>query len=192
MKRILFLGFALATLLLSAGCLGKSVVPLTYPTQLADTPWCRWDLSVVDFQDVRPRQLLGVMDEETDYTAQSDLAEWVTRSLTSELESRGCKCDNVTVAESSATAGDSFVVSGKVVSVNLDKIGINQWSTRMEILVELNQAGKLLFGQTYTGTVERTFIIGTDGPQEIMAEGLSDILSDAAVKMTEVMKDAVR
>jgi hypothetical protein len=190
MKRTFFLSCLLAGVLLSVGCLGgNSVVPLTYPQQLADTPWCRWDLTVVDFTDARTRQELGAMDEETSYTAGSDLAEWVTRSLTSELEARGCTCSHVAEADP-ATSG--FVVSGKVLSLALDKMGINQWTTRMEILVELTRNGKQLFAQTYTGTVERTFLIGTDGPQEIMAEGLSDILASAAVKMSRVMKDAGR
>lgn len=190
MKRLLFLGGILVALLFSTGCLNStSVVPLTYPAQLSDTPWCRWDVTMVDFEDARPQQQLGMMDEETKYTAESDPAEWVTRSLTNELEARGCPCAHVTAAGEDT---QGFVVSGKVISLALDKIGINQWATRMEILVELHRGGELLFGQTYTGTVERTFLIGTDGPQDIMAEGLSDLLADAAVKMTKAMKDAGR
>lgn len=192
-KQSMVLICMVAALTLTSGCLGKSVVPLTYPAQLADTPWCRWDITIADFEDERPRQLLGAMDEENDYTAASDVAEWVTRSMAAELEARGCTCG---YGAAGALPGDGaapgFVVGGKVRSITLDKIGINQWSTRMEILVELKRAGELVFGQTYTGTVERTFLLGTDGPQEIMAEALSDILADAAIKLVEAMKKASR
>ena len=108
--------------------------------------------------------------------------------MTSGLEARGWACPNVTSAE----AVDGFVVSGRILAVDLEKTGINQWSTNMEILVELRRGEELIFGQTYTGSVERPYLMASDGPQEIMAEALSDILSDAAAKMSLAMKDATR
>ena len=189
MKKILLLCVCLTALLLSAGCLATSVVPLSYPEALADTPWCRWDVTLVGFVDKRPAKALGVMDEQTNYTAASSVGEWVSRSLYREIESRGCKCAVVGTMEQ---AGEGFVIDGEVLSVTLDKIGINQWSTHMEVRVQLSRGGEMLFGQTYSGTVERTFLIASEGPESIMAEGLSDILRDAAVKITDTMRTAQR
>jgi hypothetical protein len=173
--------------LLAAGCAGSNVVPLTYPAQLSDTPWCRWDVTLTPFADERPARELGVRDENATYVAASDVAEWVGRSLSAELSSRGCRCGWANAAQN---AGGGFAVGGTITRVQLDKIGINQWTTALSIRVELSRGGELLFGQTYNGTVERTFVLPNEGPQQILSEALSEILGDAAVKLTEAMKQA--
>lgn len=188
MRKMILFGVVMTGLLLNAGCLATSVVPLSYPEALSDTPWCRWDVTLVGLVDKRPAKTLGVMDEQTNYTAASDVAEWVSRSLYREIESRGCRCVVVSVE----STDEGFVIDGEVLSVSLDKIGINQWSTHMDIRVQLSRDGEMLFGQTYSGTVERTFLLASEGPEAIMAEGLSDILKDAAVKITDAMRTAQR
>ncbi len=189
MKRMFTWACLLAVLAVSTGCGGNSVVGLVYPEQLDDTPWCRWDVSIVGFADTRCVQSLGAMDETTDYTTASDVSQWVSRSLYREMKSRGCDCIYVAKAEQGA---DGFIISGEILSITLDKIGLNQWSTRMEILVELTRDSEMLFGQTYTGTVERTFFLASEAPEKILAEGLSEILKDAAIKLTKAMGEASR
>ncbi len=189
MKQMLTWVCLIVVLAVSTGCMGSSVVGLTYPGQLDDIPWCRWDVSVAGFTDARFVHSLGTMNETTDYTAASDVAQWVSRSLYREMQSRGCDC---TYLEQAGQSADGFIISGKILSITLDKIGINQWSTRMEILVELTRDSEMLFGQTYIGTVERTFFMASKAPEKILAEGLSEILKDAAIKLTKAMAEASR
>lgn len=190
MKKFLYplLCALLAALALGAsGCAPSNVVPLSYPAQLSDMPWCRWDVTLTPFADQRPAKVLGVQDENASYVAGSDVSEWVGRSLSSELAARGCECGWASSAEK---AGQGFVISGTVSRVQLDKTGINQWTTSMSLRVELSRGGELLFGQTYNGSVERTFLLPNEGPEKIMSEALAEILGDAAVKLVDAMKNA--
>lgn len=186
--RLLATALALCVLL-AAGCATSNVVGLDYPRQLSDTPWCRWDVTLIPFADERTTTTLGAMDEQVDYRAASDVTEWVARSLTRELATRGCEC---TWSPEVPEQGGGFVVGGSVRQMRLDKTGINQWTTHMRLRVELMRGGELLFGQEYKGMVERTFLLPAEGPEKIMAEALAELLGDAATALTEAMKDASR
>lgn len=181
-----FTALCVLVLPLFTGCASSNIVQLKYPLELADTPWCRWPVTVVAFEDQRGVQALGAMDEVTAYQAASSVSDWVTRAVFEEMKARGCECTYVAEA---ASAGDGFVISGEVLTVRLDKTGINQWENEIRVRIQVAKDGERIYGETYKGYVQRTFVLATDAPEDIMVEGLSDIMRDATEKMIKAMSE---
>jgi hypothetical protein len=179
--------FSLAVLALAlAGCAAQNVVPLTYPSTVDNAPWCRWDITVVAFQDQRPApRLLGSLDEQTSYVPGSDVAEWATRAMFEEMKGRGCSCRYVATADN---AGSGFVITGEVQQVQLDKVGLSTWKTQMKVRYTLTRNGEQLYAATHTGVVEKPIVLERDATSQIMAEGLQDITVQAVQAMIPAME----
>lgn len=180
------LGPALGLLLLLAGCASQNVVPLTYPGSGDNAPWCRWDLTVVGFEDQRADpKVLGRLDDQTSYRPGSDVAEWATRALFDEMKERGCACR---YAAASADAGKGFVITGQVQDIRLDKVGLSTWRTHMKIRYVLTRDGEQLYAATHTGDIEKPIVLERDATSQILAEGLQDITVQAIQAMIPAME----
>jgi hypothetical protein len=176
----------LGAVLLLTGCASSNVVPLHYPTQLQNFPWCRWDLTVTAFADQRSApQVLGARDEQTRYMAGADVGDWVTRAVFEEMKARGCAC---TYAKTAEQAGTGFVISGQILQIQLDKVGLSTWKTQMKVRYVLTRNGQQLYAATHTGVVERPIVLKENAPSEILAEGLQDITIQAVEAMIPAME----
>ena len=182
---------ALATFL--PGCItGGSVVPLTYPSDLGAYPWCRWSVTVVGFTDQRADQkTLGAkdLDEGEYYVAGSSAADWMTRAFYDELKNRGCAC---VYKQSALEADTDFVISGEVLDLGLDKIGFTDFNANLRLFVELSRKGERVYAETYTGELDKSFALGSDAPEEVLAEALQFVVTDAVEKLISHMKEADR
>ena len=185
-SRIL-LGLALLALALaSAGCARPTLVPLTYPTTLGDTPWCRWDLTITAFTDARAdRKVLGDQGEGVNYTAEGNVTDWVGRAFFDELKNRGCGC---VYKPDLASAGQGYAIGGQVLLTRLDKIGFNQWKAVVQVQVTLARAGEPIYTETYTSELEKPFVIATDAEQKILADALQGLVTDASLKLIDHMR----
>ncbi|MGE4292702.1 MAG: hypothetical protein AB7E32_10885 [Desulfovibrio sp.] len=181
--RSLFLSAFLVFIL--TGCAAQNVVPLTYPTTVNNTPWCRWDLTVAAFEDLRTTPaVLGTLDEQVNYVPGSSVAEWTTRAMYEEMKGRGCECRYTSTPDKVS----GFLISGQVLEIHLDKVGLSTWKTQMKIRYTLTRNGEQLYSATHTGEVEKPIVLDRDATSLIMAEGLQDITTQAVEAMIPAME----
>lgn len=176
----------LALSLAASACSRPTVVPLTYPTELGTAPWCRWDMTITGFSDVRaPGKVLGDQGDGMVYRTGGSVSDWVARAFFDELKNRGCGC---TYQPDLASAGTGYAIGGKVLSLRLDKVGFNQWKAMVQVLVILTRDGQAIYAETYTSEREEPFVIARDAEQKILARTLQGLVSDAVCKLVETMR----
>ena len=180
---------SLLGVLFLAGC-AQNTVPLVYTPSAENTiPLSGAPaVAVVTFTDKRTSPPVGKRDNGSDFMPSSNVNDWVTHSLGTELSQLGLV---VTLADSEAQAqhsGAGYVVTGSVDEVWLTEKSSTEYDARMRATITVKQARKSLFSRSFSSTLSRRVVPVSSVPQEMLSETLRDLVTPMARAINEQVR----
>lgn len=174
MKKVYFLSSLLCAVLLGAGCVSGNGIKLTYALTGTAVP-CAGEVTVFKFEDKRPVSNLGKANNSAPITTLSDVADWVGWALFDELRSAGCDPKYRT---STVTPGDSVLVTGEVLAVELNQTGTTTYAGKVAVKIMIQKSGQTVHVEKYISEVEDVVIPGYSTESDIMAEALRGVMAE--------------
>ncbi|WP_229590715.1 hypothetical protein [Pseudodesulfovibrio sediminis] len=162
-------------LLFAVGCAKNTGITLTYPNVGVGAS-CSGDIVILQFADNRPTMALGKYSDGTRITTGTNVADWVGWALFDELEKAGCKPRYRT---SSVSPGDAMLVTGEVLSVELNQTGTTTYTGKVTVKIVITRAGQRIHVQKYASQVDDVVVLGYANEADLMAETLRGIMTEA-------------
>lgn len=175
MKSHMKLAIALCLALLVVGCNKSGGIKLSYDAAGMSIP-CEGKLVVFKFEDKRSTDKLGKYNDNSTIISLSDVADWVGWALFDELDKAGCEAKYRT---STVTPGDTVLVTGEVLSVELNQTGTTTYEGKVSVRIMVVKAGQTVHIQKYSSQVEDVVVPGYSTETDIMAEALRGIMTEA-------------
>jgi uncharacterized lipoprotein YajG len=175
----ILLPLAVLLFLVTTGCAPKNEVPLVPPEVEARMPTCSRDMVVMDFTDGRADTArIGTDREGKPFTAEGDVGDWVSWSLFEALSGRGCHARYRTKLLPGETAP---VITGKVTALDLRQTGFVTYVLDIAVVFRVQKAGETepMWSHTVTVNMERSDFPDDANPQDMLADALAEVLSDA-------------
>ena len=145
-------------------------------------------VAVVMFSDQRANpQVLGPRRDGSSFTANSSVADWISRSLADELARQGVQ---VSFADSMAQAqsgSPDYIVNGSVRELVLKETGPSSASASMRVSVSLSNRKGVIYSENLSAMQERPFLPTGAAVETLLAETLRDMITPAAVKLQGMM-----
>lgn len=174
MKSIKWLAL-LGLLIFAVACTKSGGIKLGYQAIGVPAP-CAGELVVFKFEDKRPQEVLGRYNDTSPINALSDVADWVGWALFEELEKGGCEPKYRT---STVTPGDTPMVTGEVLAVELNQTGTTTYQGKVSIRIMVIKAGQTVHIQKYSSQVEDVVMPGYGTESDIMTEALRGVITEA-------------
>lgn len=146
-------------------------------------------VTVVIFDDQRPQPtVIGTKRDGSSVSPNTQVADWVARSLSDELARQGLQVSYATSLSQAKAAKPDYIVTGVVREVWLKETN----PTQMDVVVRMsiNVAGHsgTVFNETLSATQDRQGLPSASAAENLLSEALRNILSPAAQKIAAKIK----
>ena len=181
LRRAFALLVALIPLVFLAACGPSNSVRLMYtPSGAAVLPKPGAPrVTVVMFDDKRPRQAIGERQDGSSFMANALVSDWVSRALGEEL---AC------IMMEARTANPPYIASGVVNEIWIRENGPTSLAATVRLTVTLSTPDKVIYSESLSSTQERRGLPSASGVESLVADTLRDVLVVAAGKMAEKMR----
>lgn len=174
--------------LVFAGC-AENRVPLVYssPSEntlpVANAP----SVCIVTFEDKRVTTAIGERSDKTQFTAESDVREWFTQALGTEVARLGLIVTRASSEAEARKSGAKYIVTGSLDEIWITERLVAEYETRMASSVLLKSGGSTKLNQRFSNNLSRR-LVGPTVPRDI----LSDTVADLARTMARAIYDNIR
>ncbi len=173
------------------GCASQDSVRLLYnpsapaalPTPTAPT------VAVVQFEDMRGREEIGVKRNGAAFRAMSPVADWVSRSLADEIRRTGPQVSYAESLQQAQAGRPDFLVTGRVDEVWIKETGPASCTATVRIFVSMANPRGMVYQQNLMSTQEKTGLPGSGMVEGVLTDALREVLNVAA---DQIAKAAAR
>ena len=190
LRRAFALLAALIPLVFLAACGPSNSVRLMYtPSGAAVLPKPGAPrVTVVMFDDKRPRQAIGERQDGSSFMANALVSDWVSRALGEELARLGEQVSYASIMMQARTANPPYIASGVVNEIWIRENGPTSLAATVRLTVTLSTPDKVIYSESLSSTQERRGLPSASGVESHVADTLRDVRVVAAGKMAEKMR----
>ncbi|MFO7716940.1 MAG: hypothetical protein R6Y91_00040 [Desulfohalobium sp.] len=179
----------LVVVLLSFGCGGGMVVPLSYSPAISPQS-CETEIGVQPLLDTRSQDQLGQTHNGGRYFPQDNVSQWASQALFNELEQ--AECPKPVLLQSASGATPSWIIAGAVEKLTVNQTQLVRFTGQLRLRLQIRHGNKQVFENTYTLTQQRTAFPDSDVPAELLRSMLQDILQEAVPNLIQLIEDKRR
>ena len=174
---------------MSMAACAENRVPLVYsaPAENMLPVFNAPSVCIVTFEDKRPVTTIGQRSNKTEFTTESDVREWFTQALGTEIARMGIVVMRAGSAAEAKKSGARFVITGSVDEVWITEKYMAAYETRMSSSALLKNGKIVKLDQRFSSNMSRR-LVGSSVPRDI----LSDTVSDLARTMARAVYDQIQ
>ncbi len=184
------LGITLLAVLCTA-CGPNAQVSLTYPKQegsVLPAPNAP-RVAVVLFSDARPHAHLGIRRDQTTFSSNLNVPEWVTRSFADALTRQGLQVSYASTAQQASAARPSYIVTGVVNQTELKEVSIAELRATIQVDVKLSGPQGAVLNEGLSASQSETGIISTGTAEVLLRNTVQELIRPGASKIAQkIMK----
>lgn len=184
--------FSILCVFLLTACGPGNVVRLMYTPPVAGTvlpsPGAP-TVTVVIFDDKRPQPtVVGVKRDGASISPNSQVADWVARSLSDELARQGLQVSYATSLSQAKAAKPSFIVTGVVREAWLKEVSPTQMDVVVRMSISVSGVHGVVYSENLSATQDRQGLPTEAAAENLLSEALRNILAPASQKIAEKIK----
>lgn len=144
-------------------------------------------ITVVQFEDKRPRAEIGEQSNGQRFFASSPVADWVTRSLADEVSRMGPQVAYTSNVSQAQAGNPQFLVTGKVLEVWVRQNSTTSYTATIRIAFSVGKRNGVVYSENLSATQERSGIPSSSMVENLLNSTLRELLSTATPKIVDAV-----
>jgi len=162
----------------------SETIDLTYRTAGIEPATCSKSVAIITFQDNRTEPWIGESGKGKKFQSRIPVNEWITRALTDELKSVGCR------VEYHDTAGDfdtDVTITGIVEEAFIKQDSWTKYNVnfRLQLFITL---GNKKITKTYQNTMTKRTVPAFSFNSNVATESLQDVMREAIPALQSILE----